>query len=73
MDFGKGLEVSTDGGQTWSKRGSYHGTVFRERPHRAVGPRQSCMACRTASACAVRSDDAGAHWQKLAHPACASQ
>jgi photosystem II stability/assembly factor-like uncharacterized protein len=63
--FGKGLEVSTDGGQTWSVRGSYHGALFWGGQLAASDP-GTIYGLPFDNACAVRSDDAGAHWQKLA-------
>ncbi|HEX4964513.1 MAG TPA: hypothetical protein VF173_27100 [Thermoanaerobaculia bacterium] len=60
----RGLEVSADGGQTWSVRGRYRlgftsGDVAPSAPGTLYGLVDSCMA---------RSDDGGAHWRRLAPP-----
>lgn len=64
----KGLEVSTDGGQTWRIRGQFRHAGF-------VGGRLSPSAPDVlyglpfnSIQCLARSDDAGAHWQSLAYP-----
>jgi len=62
----KGLEVSTDGGQTWVKRGSYHGTPFQGGRIAPSDPGTMYGLPVVDNVCGARSDDAGAHWQKLA-------
>ena len=72
VSFGKGLEVSTDGGQTWSKRGSYHGTVFRKGriapsdPEHDVWPAGRQRLRGTQRRC-------GRALAEVGDPACASQ
>ena len=67
----KGLEVSTDGGQTWRVRGRYRsqefyaGTVAPSDPDTMYGLPTSDTG---SNSCVVRSDDAGAHWRRLAQP-----
>lgn len=62
----KGLEVSTDGGQTWVKRGSYHSTPFQGGRIAPSDPGTMYGLPVVDDVCGARSDDAGAHWQKLA-------
>jgi photosystem II stability/assembly factor-like uncharacterized protein len=62
----KGLEVSTDGGQTWSVRGRYHSRMFWGGRVAPSDPDTMYGLPVVDNVCAVRSDDAGAHWQKLA-------
>src|ERR1700681_1601465 len=65
------LEVSADGGQTWSVRGSYQGHGFAvgqiapSAPNTLYGvPLTSLLS----SGCLARSDDAGASWTQLSDP-----
>jgi photosystem II stability/assembly factor-like uncharacterized protein len=63
----KGLEVSTDGGQSWTLRGTI--------PHGFAGGRIAPSSpdvlyglAYDTTQCLARSDDAGAHWTVLPHP-----
>jgi photosystem II stability/assembly factor-like uncharacterized protein len=63
----QGVLTSRDGGQTWSRHGLYHGKGFYYgRP--APSDPDTLYAISLASGCPVRSDDAGAHWLRLACP-----
>ncbi|HKV12786.1 MAG TPA: hypothetical protein VJ725_31875 [Thermoanaerobaculia bacterium] len=70
----RGLEVSTDGGQTWSVRGRYRsrrfelGRIAPSDPDTMYAVPTDDSALPISSACVVRSDDAGAHWRPLAFP-----
>jgi len=62
-----GLFASKDGGRTWSLRGQYHGKGVR---HGVLAPSDpdTLYAVSVEGECPLRSDDAGAHWLRLACP-----
>jgi photosystem II stability/assembly factor-like uncharacterized protein len=62
-----GLEVSTDDGRTWRLRGRYHGKEFLIGKLAPSHP-DTLYAVSAGTYCPVRSDDAGAHWLRLACP-----
>src|SRR5215210_8908343 len=64
----RGLEVSTNDGRTWSVRGRYRGQGFVTGRLAPSAPDTLYGLPFSSSACLVRSDDAGAHWQALAYP-----
>jgi photosystem II stability/assembly factor-like uncharacterized protein len=63
----RGLEVSTDGGQSWTLRGTIRSGFAGGR----IAPSSPDVLYGLAydpNQCLVRSDDAGAHWTALPHP-----
>ncbi|HEV7786423.1 MAG TPA: hypothetical protein VGQ28_13845 [Thermoanaerobaculia bacterium] len=64
----KGLEESTDGGQTWSVRGPYRANGFAVGSIAPSSPGTMYGIGGFSSFCLARSDDAGAHWRPLAYP-----
>jgi photosystem II stability/assembly factor-like uncharacterized protein len=65
----EGLKASTDGGQTWSLRGRYHGAGFRGGRLAPSDPDTLYGLTPDFDHCLARSDDAGTHWQTLTSPA----
>jgi photosystem II stability/assembly factor-like uncharacterized protein len=72
LAFGNmGLQVSADGGQTWSVRGTYLGQGFaagRIAPSAPNTMYATPLTSLPVTGCLARSDDAGAHWQQLPFP-----
>jgi photosystem II stability/assembly factor-like uncharacterized protein len=64
-----GLEISTDGGRTWSVRGQYRGAGFSAGRLAPSAPDVLYGLPLGSNHCLARSDDAGAHWRSLAYPA----
>ncbi|HSS48942.1 MAG TPA: hypothetical protein VLX28_08345, partial [Thermoanaerobaculia bacterium] len=59
-----GLKVSTDGGQTWTLRGSVRDGFFGGQ----IAPSSPNTMYGLAGNCLTRSDDGGAHWRRLPFP-----
>ena len=64
----KGLEVSTDGGRTWTVRGRYRGAGFAGGRLAPSSPNVLYGLPFASTRCLTRSDDAGAHWRTLPSP-----
>jgi hypothetical protein len=64
----RGLEVSTDGGRTWTLRSKYRGAGFQGGRVAPSSPDVLYGLSPATVRCLTRSDDAGAHWQTLASP-----
>jgi len=64
-----GLEVSTNGGRTWSLRGRYSVAGFRGGRLAPSDPDTLYGLTADLNHCLARSDDAGAHWQSTKSPA----
>jgi photosystem II stability/assembly factor-like uncharacterized protein len=64
----KGLQVSTDEGFTWKVRGRYRQRGFVGGRLAPSAPQILYGLPLSFDACLVRSDDAGAHWFRLAQP-----
>jgi photosystem II stability/assembly factor-like uncharacterized protein len=63
-----GLQVSTDGGQSWTLRGRYLGTGFTLGHLAPSAPDTLYGLTPKRGSCLARSDDGGAHWQSLTYP-----
>jgi photosystem II stability/assembly factor-like uncharacterized protein len=64
----RGLEVSSNGGQTWSLRGQYRHAGFVGGRLAPSNPDVLYGLPFNSIQCLARSDDAGAHWKPLAYP-----
>jgi photosystem II stability/assembly factor-like uncharacterized protein len=64
----RGLEVSVDGGKTWTLRGQLNGAGFIGGRLAPSSPDVLYGLPNASSRCLGRSDDAGAHWEILAEP-----
>jgi photosystem II stability/assembly factor-like uncharacterized protein len=64
----QGLEVSLDGGRTWTVRGSFNGQGFAGGRLAPSAPDTMYALLPVAGTCLVRSEDAGAHWTATAFP-----
>jgi photosystem II stability/assembly factor-like uncharacterized protein len=63
-----GLQVSTDGSQSWTLRGRYLGTGFTVGHLAPSAPDTLYALTPKPGACLARSDDGGAHWRSLTYP-----
>ena len=64
----KGLEVSTDGGRSWTLRGQIGAAGFVGGRLAPSSPDVLYGLPNDSSRCLARSDDAGAHWEALSEP-----
>jgi photosystem II stability/assembly factor-like uncharacterized protein len=63
-----GLQVSTDGGQSWTLRGRYLGSGFTAGHLAPSAPDTLYGLPSRRGSCLARSTDDGAHWQSLTYP-----
>jgi photosystem II stability/assembly factor-like uncharacterized protein len=64
----RGAQVSADGGATWTTRGNFRRAGFLTGRVAPSDPDTQYAVSLLPNQCLARSDDDGAHWQKLAYP-----